>query len=193
MDNRSAILECALNLFYEKGYDAVGVQEIVECAGVTKPTLYYYFGSKRGLLENLIQINYQELETKILQASQGGGGLPDRLYQVARSYFDYAAANPRFLMLMLALLYSGRKNEGFQVVYPIIQRYYKLFVDIFEKASAELGNMNGRQRQFAVGFMGILDYHLMTVVQDREDFAKLAVSNEQTYALVHQFMYGIYS
>ena len=47
--------------------------------------------------------------------------------------------------------------------------------------------------EFAVGFMGILDYHLMTVVQDREDFAKLAVSNEQTYALVHQFMYGIYS
>ena len=53
MDNREAILSEALHLFYVRGYDAVGVQEIVDAAGVTKPTLYYYFGSKKGLLETL--------------------------------------------------------------------------------------------------------------------------------------------
>lgn len=193
MDNRSAILESALELFYERGYDAVGVQEIVERAGVTKPTLYYYFGSKRGLLENLIRVNYQRLEERIRDVLQNQSTLPERLYRVARTYFDCATANPRFLLLMLALLYSGRKNEGFQVVYPFVQRYYELAVNIFETASGELGNMNGRQRQFAVGFMGILDYHLTTVLRDREDFTKLSISDEQTYAIVHQFMYGIYS
>ena len=49
MDNRERILQCALELFYAKGYDAVGVQEIAQKAGITKPTLYYYFGSKYGL------------------------------------------------------------------------------------------------------------------------------------------------
>lgn len=48
MDNRERILQCALELFYAKGYDAVGVQEIAQKAGITKPTLYYYFGSKYG-------------------------------------------------------------------------------------------------------------------------------------------------
>lgn len=42
MDNREKILNCALELFHARGYDAVGVQEIAEMAGVTKPTLYYY-------------------------------------------------------------------------------------------------------------------------------------------------------
>ena len=51
MDNRMNILEKALHLFYEKGYDAIGVQEIADAAGVTKPTLYHYFGSKYGLLQ----------------------------------------------------------------------------------------------------------------------------------------------
>ena len=46
MDNRAEILNAALDLFHARGYDAVGVQEIVDRAGVTKPTLYYYFGSK---------------------------------------------------------------------------------------------------------------------------------------------------
>ena len=50
MDNRERILQCALELFYAKGYDAVGVQEIAQKAGITKPTLYYYFGSKYGLI-----------------------------------------------------------------------------------------------------------------------------------------------
>ena len=46
MDNRKMILETALDLFYARGYDAVGVQEVAERSGVTKPTLYYYFKSK---------------------------------------------------------------------------------------------------------------------------------------------------
>ena len=59
MENREMIMRCAKTLFYAKGYDAVGVQEIVDKAGVTKPTLYYYFGSKLGLLKTLIEETFQ--------------------------------------------------------------------------------------------------------------------------------------
>ncbi len=53
MDNRERLLQCALDLFADRGYDAVGVQEIVDTAGVTKPTMYHYFGSKHQLLQEL--------------------------------------------------------------------------------------------------------------------------------------------
>ena len=33
-DNRSRLLTCALDLFAARGYDAVGVQEVAEAAGV---------------------------------------------------------------------------------------------------------------------------------------------------------------
>lgn len=39
MDNKEVLLQVALDLFHAKGYDAVGIQEIVDKAGVTKPTL----------------------------------------------------------------------------------------------------------------------------------------------------------
>ena len=45
MDNRMNILQKALQLFYEKGYDAIGVQGIADAGGVSKPTGYHYFGS----------------------------------------------------------------------------------------------------------------------------------------------------
>ena len=65
MDNKEKILESALDLFYSKGYDAVGVQEIVERSGITKPTLYHYFGSKYGLLEHLVRNYYGKFEEKL--------------------------------------------------------------------------------------------------------------------------------
>ena len=74
MDNRAEILNAALDLFHARGYDAVGVQEIVERAGVTKPTLYYYFGSKLGLLKSLLETGYQILEAGVLEASRTKAG-----------------------------------------------------------------------------------------------------------------------
>ena len=53
-DTRAELLDRALDLFAAYGYDGVGVQQICSAAGVTKPTLYHHFGSKRGLLEALI-------------------------------------------------------------------------------------------------------------------------------------------
>jgi AcrR family transcriptional regulator len=50
----SHIARVAARLFAERGYDATSVREIVEAAGVTKPTLYYHFGSKQGLAEVLL-------------------------------------------------------------------------------------------------------------------------------------------
>ena len=68
MDNRMNILEKALHLFYEKGYDAIGVQEIADAAGVTKPTLYHYFGSKYGLLQAVAMEGYADLQTGMAEA-----------------------------------------------------------------------------------------------------------------------------
>ncbi len=48
------IARAAARLFASRGYDATSVREIVEAAGVTKPTLYYHFRSKEGLAHALV-------------------------------------------------------------------------------------------------------------------------------------------
>ena len=166
---------------------------IVDSAGVSKPTLYYYFGSKQGLLEALLNEHFQPMEQKLIEASETGKNIPEKLYRIARAFFNGASEDPKFHMLMMALFYSGRKSEGFRTVYPMIDRFYHLCVDVFDNASAELGNMNGRQEQFAVGFSGILMHYLMMTAGDQSDLSNLVVRDEEVYRLVHQFMYGIYS
>ena len=47
---RDRILAAAKDLFYHDGIRATGTDAIVTKAGVTKPTLYYYFASKDDLV-----------------------------------------------------------------------------------------------------------------------------------------------
>jgi AcrR family transcriptional regulator len=47
---RQRILDAALDLFTEQGYDRTSLREIAEKLGVTKAALYYYFESKEDIL-----------------------------------------------------------------------------------------------------------------------------------------------
>jgi AcrR family transcriptional regulator len=50
VSTRERILDVALNLFIEKGFDKTSLREIAEQLGVTKAALYYHFASKEDIL-----------------------------------------------------------------------------------------------------------------------------------------------
>src|ERR1700737_2557966 len=47
---RERLMDAANELFYEEGVHAVGVDRVIERAGVAKATLYTVFGNKDGLV-----------------------------------------------------------------------------------------------------------------------------------------------
>ena len=55
MTTKDRILDSALTLFSEKGYDGVGVDLIAENAGIKGPSLYKHFKGKEDILNALIE------------------------------------------------------------------------------------------------------------------------------------------
>ena len=51
---REVILEVATDLFHERGYDATGIDDIGQAAGITGPGVYRHFVSKEAILETLV-------------------------------------------------------------------------------------------------------------------------------------------
>jgi AcrR family transcriptional regulator len=51
---RERILDVALELFSEKGYDATSMREIAERLGITKAALYYHFDAKEDIVRTLL-------------------------------------------------------------------------------------------------------------------------------------------
>ena len=52
---RNRIIETASNLFYQKGYNATGINEIISEAGIAKATLYAHFKSKEDICVAYLQ------------------------------------------------------------------------------------------------------------------------------------------
>ena len=50
---RETVLEAAIDLFAQHGYEAASMQAIAQAVGVTKAALYKHFASKAGILEAL--------------------------------------------------------------------------------------------------------------------------------------------
>lgn len=191
MDNKVLLMQCAKELFYAKGYDAVGVQEIVDRAGLTKPTLYYYFGSKQGLLKTLLETYCEGLRKLVADVLNEQHGIREDLYRLANVYADFFERDREFYMLLMSLFYSARENEAYQVVKPFMKEFYNDTVQLFERASSQLGNMHGRQRQFAIGFIGTVHQYLL--LHCESEYGHERVSKENITSLVNQFMYGIFS
>jgi AcrR family transcriptional regulator len=50
---RDEILQCAMRLFIERGYDATSINHIIGRAGISKGAFYHHFQSKEDLIEAL--------------------------------------------------------------------------------------------------------------------------------------------
>lgn len=70
---RARLIRAAVQVFDRKGYEASSVREIVELAGVTKPALYYHFGSKEGLLATILQEGGRTFEAALQRAVECPG------------------------------------------------------------------------------------------------------------------------
>jgi AcrR family transcriptional regulator len=56
---RAAIVEAALDLFTERGYEAATMRAIAQRAGVSTGNAYYYFSSKEELIQEFYSRNHQ--------------------------------------------------------------------------------------------------------------------------------------
>jgi TetR/AcrR family transcriptional regulator len=100
------ILQKALELFSRKGYDATSVREICEAAGITKPTLYHFYGSKEGVYRAIVDGTLDAFRTTMATAVEGPGHPAERLKRVARLHFARARQNDQLFRFILALIHN---------------------------------------------------------------------------------------
>lgn len=102
-DTAETIAERAAELFAAKGFTATSVREIADAVGVTKPTLYYHFGSKDGLIRHIHESVSAVFETTVASAGQDELSLGESLPKLAAAFFEYADTHPATVRLMLRL------------------------------------------------------------------------------------------
>lgn len=101
---KDRLLAVALDLFADRGYDGVAVDEIVDAAGVNKRMVYHYFGSKEGIYSAVLGQAYEGLrasEEKFFAPRKSRGHPRKAVHDLVGLYFEFLRSHPEFVRLLL--------------------------------------------------------------------------------------------
>jgi TetR/AcrR family transcriptional regulator len=194
-NNKSRLLQCALDLFADKGYDGVGISAICEEAELSKPTLYYYFGSKAGLFRELLSVYYGQLETvlkKVCIYNANPENYEDDvkpvLINIAKAYINFARNNQTFYRMMMALHFIPQTSTAAKISdkYHMVQ--YEWVEEVFQQIAAVHKNMHGKARLLALTFISAINAQIGFSLR-----GYAALNDNTVQQLVKQFMHGIFS
>jgi AcrR family transcriptional regulator len=130
---RSEILQSALGLFREEGFDKVTVESIAKKAGIAKGSFYNYFKSKEDVYEAVVSsVASQTLElTKVIL--DGAGSPRERLLRYVDWTFELAAKQEKSLSRVLnpdaskaqQKIYLAALDEGISQMTPMFTRLFE--------------------------------------------------------------------
>jgi AcrR family transcriptional regulator len=137
-ETRGRILHSAAACFTKAGYDATGVAEICERAGVSKGAFYHHFPSKQAAFLVLFETWIAALDEPMRAAVEGVGPVPQRVRQLAvlvERVFDSAAGQiPLFLEFWRQ---AARQPEVWQVIVDPYRRFQDSFSRLIAQGVAE--------------------------------------------------------
>lgn len=91
---RATLVQAASELFAQRGYDHVSLDEVARRCGVTKVIVYRHFASKKDLYLQLLAAHRDELLATLARGMARDAPLEARVPAVAEAWFDYVENHP---------------------------------------------------------------------------------------------------
>ncbi len=133
---RGELLRVARELFGARGYAAVGTEEIVERAGVTRGALYHHFDGKKSLFRALYEQLEEQLVTDIAGLIGSRAGDPLELLRAGLSAFLDVCTDPEFSRIALL---DAPTVLGWATWREIAERYGLGLIDAALSAGMDAG------------------------------------------------------
>ena len=103
-DAYSAILKAAERIFAESGLAGARTDEIAKAAGVNKALLYYYFKSKDGLYQAVLERYLGEFRSRAFEVFSSHQAVSARILQYIDLHFEFIVARPYYPSLIQRLM-----------------------------------------------------------------------------------------
>lgn len=171
---RDRILDVASDLFYTEGIRAVGIDRVIEEAGIAKATLYRHFPSKEHLIEAHLRRRHERVMEALLSLMSKAVPARDKLAAIFDMLFEKAGvAHFRGCAFALAVGEYGSAERLVDVA-----REHKACVrQVFQTIASEKGSAG---ETIASHLSLLYEGALSTVAVDRDPAAVLSA---KTFAL----------
>jgi AcrR family transcriptional regulator len=175
---KALILETALEMFRERGYEQTTMRAVAERAGVSLGNAYYYFHSK----EHLIQAFYQRTHEEHLAASipilEQETTLKARLHEVMRLKIDTLEPYHQFAgaLFKTAAHPESPLNPFAAASDPVRKASTKIFKDVVQESNARIPKDLAAELPYLLWI-----YHMGVILFWIHDFSP---KHRRTYRLI---------
>lgn len=140
-NTKDTIFATAAQLFAQKGYNGVSMREISERSGVTKPTIYYYFGSKEGIYEELIETGMQYVVSSFEKIVEKDASAKDKLVMMTKTFFQLTIDAPEFSKFFMTIVTPLSDNAVLEKFYKKMRRQGNAIMTVIQQGieSGEFG------------------------------------------------------
>lgn len=154
---RTRLLNAAVRVFDRKGYHAASVREVADLAGVTKPALYYHFGSKEGLLLAILTQAERQFAEAVASAATRPGTARDRITALCEDIYALFGENVPVARVAHAVLLGPPDGAPPFDITAFEVRFRETLEQIAAEgiASGELRDV--QVRDIALAVMGVLE------------------------------------
>jgi TetR/AcrR family transcriptional regulator len=129
---REQILDEALALFAQGGYDGTSLNDIAAGVGIRRPSLLHHFASKEALyqevFEHLLSDWFERLTDAIVAPEQGW----DKVELVLRAGFRFFADNPSYVRMVRREAIDGGQHLGIDLA-SVLRPSFDLAAAYFER------------------------------------------------------------
>lgn len=151
------ILEAAVEVFAEKGFQKARVSDIARAAGVADGTIYLYFRNKEDLLLTVFEDAMSRLSSELRRRLEGVEGAGARIRTIVEFHFAQVRAFPSTAEVLTVELRTSEKFVRFYRPEPLLS-YLRIFGDVVREGQAR-GELRADVQPYTLmwTFFGALD------------------------------------
>jgi AcrR family transcriptional regulator len=160
--SREAILDAALRLFAERGYEATSLQDVGAAAGVSRGTPGYFFGSKEELYRAVLERGLDQVRAAVRSGRERALASQEPpqvvLAGVVGEYFDFLCDHPDFVRLVEWEALSGGRHIA--TLPPHLEAAQEALGAIITELALEPGQA-AQARQLLLSLIGLCWFPLV--------------------------------
>ncbi len=130
---KQAILEAAIPLFNENGYESTSIEQIAKLAGVGKGTVYSYFQTKKDIIKGFCEYELEQIHIQLVKRSNQDAPVLEQMLTIYMTEFHHVTQNREFGRLFMRETVFPNDYDV-QENLDIEDKYFKLLFPIFERA-----------------------------------------------------------
>jgi AcrR family transcriptional regulator len=169
-ERREQLIEVALGLFAERGFDGSAIEEVAHRASVSKPVVYEHFGGKEGLYAVVVDREVDLLLSMMREALTAGSSR-ELLEQAAIALLDYIEQHPEGFRILARDSPIGTTASFQSIIGDVATRVEGILVDAFTRRGLD-PKTAPMYAQMLVGMVGATgQWWLGTRKPDRDEVA----------------------